>query len=713
LGGAPSSLALSTDLYPTTSAATINNFPAIEIGRRGVLNFDVNPSTNYILNAAGPVVVGPGGKLTIGTQGAPMPSSSSATIKFTMSVAGIYGIHVRTNGTFITYGSPKTVSAILGATGASGSTTLKTTTETNWLAGDNIGIAPGTSSFTLYDFGTMSTNAVGLTLSLVSGIRSPRPIWPGTKVEVELINLTRNVKILGASTSVHALNRSSGRNSVSCNFTEFRNSVWGQGHTPGSVVVEATGGSFSIVGCSIWGTPAQNAFAGSTNYTATRFYPFYWKDTVLFNLNGMMAHPPLYSINPNNTNLFFMDNVWGIGATSYWVLTNHSVYNLSPYFRMNNCRWIGSVLGGVILGNGNRHGFPITINNTVFKCNLIGFGLGAGSGALSGTNLHDISNNITYFNSQSGYRQQGGSLASSVGWIFGRFEAFSNFYNMELSSFCEKITFLGATLSGGPPPRSARAIVLNQSSTGTIMENFNISGHTVADILVNTQNAGVSLELRNSTFGTGSNPTFYGITGANGPISTQLQYIDTVSIKSSRHNQTDGNYFEFTSLGVSSSDNVIFRTSPSSLRLRPLNSNTKFESPPVLVPVKKNQTLTIGVWIRLSSNSDAPISAYIGTVPRLICKSNSATSVGTTDTIIATYPNTLIGVWQYISGETPVALDNTAFEIIIDCDGTQGWINVDDMYVSSQNSTKGFKYWVDGNPVPSSTTQNGASVIIL
>ena len=53
------------------------------------------------------------------------------------------------------------------------------------------------------------------------------------------------------------------------------------------------------------------------------------------------------------------------------------------------------------------------------------------------------------------------------------------------------------------------------------------------------------------------------------------------------------------------------------------------------------------------------------------------------------------------------------FEIVVDCDGTDGWVNVDDMFISKQNATKGFKYWVNASPVPTSNSNNGSAVIFL
>jgi len=184
-------------------------------------------------------------------------------------------------------------------------------------------------------------------------------------------------------------------------------------------------------------------------------------------------------------------------------------------------------------------------------------------------------------------------------------------------------------------------------------------------------------------------------------------------ITSARHDQTSGNHFIWELYGTLRSDIVIFRTTPTSLRLTPLSAIYKLESRPVLVPVKQNQSITIGVWVRKSVAGDPSGALYNGNFPRLIIKNNSSNGIGITDLVLATASAASAGAWEYISGTSPTASDNSSFEIVVDCDGTAGWVNVDDMYFSAQNSTKGFKYWYDGAPFPSSTTQNGTSLVFV
>jgi hypothetical protein len=145
--------------------------------------------------------------------------------------------------------------------------------------------------------------------------------------------------------------------------------------------------------------------------------------------------------------------------------------------------------------------------------------------------------------------------------------------------------------------------------------------------------------------------------------------------------------------------------------MSPISATNKLESRPIYAPVKDGQTISAGVWVRTSVAGDG--TAYNGSFPRLISKANPANGTGLDDLVLATASAASSGEWEYISGTLPISIDNTAFEIVVDCDGTTGWVNVDDMFFSSQNSTKGFKYWYDGAPVPTSTSNNGSSVIFL
>jgi hypothetical protein len=261
--------------------------------------------------------------------------------------------------------------------------------------------------------------------------------------------------------------------------------------------------------------------------------------------------------------------------------------------------------------------------------------------------------------------------------------------------------FLGGTVSGGPVNTSAIGIrIVSTQGLPVVFNNFHLSGHTTAD--VQNASAGVAnflVDFKNCAMTSGTE------------ISNQTTMLGGSIIRSTRHDQTNGNHLIWESTGTIKSDSTIFRTTPISLRLTPLSATFKIESRPFLIPVKESQTITVGVWVRTSVVGDG--AAYNGNLPRLICKFSGANGTGSDDLILATASAASSGAWEYISGALPTSIDNAAFEVAMDCDGTAGWVNFDDIFVSSQNATKTMKYWVDGSPVPTITSQNGSSVIFL
>lgn len=71
---------------------------------------------------------------------------------------------------------------------------------------------------------------------------------------------------------------------------------------------------------------------------------------------------------------------------------------------------------------------------------------------------------------------------------------------------------------------------------------------------------------------------------------------------------------------------------------------------------------------------------YSGNQPRLIVRRN--TTVGITDDTVLDTAAAAAGNWEQLSGTTIAATHDGVMEFIIDCDGFEGWINVDDLTTS-------------------------------
>lgn len=151
------------------------------------------------------------------------------------------------------------------------------------------------------------------------------------------------------------------------------------------------------------------------------------------------------------------------------------------------------------------------------------------------------------------------------------------------------------------------------------------------------------------------------------------------SLSSQRHDQTDGNHKTWKYFGIVATDSTIFRTASPSERLTPNNESYKLESGSRIIAVSDGATLTPSVYVRESVVGDG--TDYNGSRIRLIVKRNDAIGI-TADTVLSTATASSEGAFELLSGTTVTATDDGAMEFVVDCDGTTGWINIDDWSVA-------------------------------
>jgi hypothetical protein len=149
-----------------------------------------------------------------------------------------------------------------------------------------------------------------------------------------------------------------------------------------------------------------------------------------------------------------------------------------------------------------------------------------------------------------------------------------------------------------------------------------------------------------------------------------------------RYNGTAGDHRTEMCYGQIKTDTSIYNAASPSMRMTPNSASSKLESAPKgkgkLFGINSGQSLTISASVRKSAVGDG--AAYNGSQPRLIARANPAIGIDA-DTVLATY-SASAGSWNSLSGATPTATDDGAVEIIVDGDGTTGWINVDDLLAS-------------------------------
>lgn len=127
--------------------------------------------------------------------------------------------------------------------------------------------------------------------------------------------------------------------------------------------------------------------------------------------------------------------------------------------------------------------------------------------------------------------------------------------------------------------------------------------------------------------------------------------------------------------GQLKSDTSIFNSASPSMRMTPNNATYKLESAPnykgmgVQVAVDSGAAVTVSVYVRKETT-------YNGNQPRLIQRANGDIGVAL-DTVLATY-SAGTGSWNVLTATTAAATDDGVMEFVVDCDGTAGYINIDD-----------------------------------
>jgi len=166
------------------------------ISSRGTLVYGTASSTNYSLRLAGNLLVQFFGTLQIGSVTDPIPATSTATLEILCTTALQYTIVVY--GTMTTYGTPKTIATKMVADNPASNTSTITATATGWKNGDIFVMPSTTRTYTQYELLTLSTDAVGVTLTHNALVNSHGGNAT-TKVQADLVNLTRNVIIRSAT----------------------------------------------------------------------------------------------------------------------------------------------------------------------------------------------------------------------------------------------------------------------------------------------------------------------------------------------------------------------------------------------------------------------------------------------------------------------------------------------------------------------------------
>lgn len=673
------------------AASTSLVTPALAICKRGVLIYGVTASTNYVLRISGNAIVYSAGELDIGTVGSEMPRNSSAVLEFDCGADGEYGLTVRNGGTCVAQGLSRTSgknidSCLLNTNEAAAQTTLGVDTDTGWLSGDEIGIAPTGRTTTEFEKRVLNADAGASSVVVTSGLTYAHSGTSPTQAEVVL--LTRNVRIRSTLSSAGTF--------INCKATSIVNFDWVEFYYIGTSTVlkrgiefETVTGSFNMDYCSIHDTRFNGLTCNSVAVGTIN-------NLVLYNISIVSSGTISYALYLPSSGACTVTNVTAIGFSgpSYTATMYLTFSSASTVLTNLNCS--GGTGNGLIFGSNNST--TLTADPGINYLNIHSNGSsGLSLGYLKNATL---SNAKIWRNNSAGIVFSPGT-AGVNNIIFDTFLLFGNLSHNILQYPGVNLLLANSTLSGDSSFSTGSGITFQGSGSNIICENttFGVASgifvsHFSADLSVNTPLISPKVNLRNcllASYTEIGNPTYVGL---NGIISSQ------------KHDQTAGNHKSWVAGGIISIDTSDYKTASPSEKLAPSSSTLKLESSSKYYAVDSGSTVTPITWICRSGT-------YNGNLPRLILKKNVAAGISADATLYTTV-NTLsngtftgaatgwtLGTgWAYSSNTVVKNVDGTG-TLSQSCGATAGVVFVVEYTISN---------WTVGTVTPSVGGVSGSAV---
>lgn len=636
--------------------------PAIAVCSKAALRYDTGSSTTPTLKLSGSLIVYSGGEFSMGSTGSEIPRNSSASLQFMCKTNVDYGLEVRNLGTYYSYGLSRTAGknvtyCKLTADVVKSGSVFNVDTDTGWLHGDMIGISSTSQTKTESETGSLSGSA-GATSFTVNNFLGPTGSVIFTHsgsapFQAEVINLTRNVKLYGSSSTQQAYINVAATATASMYWTEYQ--YLGSATTnKRGINTATTTGQFTMSYCAlhdfkvasscgllIAGT-SGNGYVFSNNVTylianshfqnAATTNTTWLVDSCVSMLNTDFVS--LYTFSDlggtvNNLMLSGCQNAAGI------ILSETNYINSISNINVHSCQ------NG--LQTSPSFGVVGTINNlTAWRC--ISTGVGICQGDITINNLISFGINQTHID-QSGT---------------GGFRLILN----------------NPILNGDILYPTGTGINLNAQKNNIILEIYNgligvasgsMTTHTT-DIQAPGSNLGniISVTLVNTKLGSATE------------VSNQTTMTSGSYISSQKHDQIAGQHKTWKKFGTLLIDSGSVHTGTKSLKMIPNDISCSLESSGKFggfkVAVASGSTITPTVYVMEDT-------AYNGRRATLIAKRNDA--IGwSSDYVLATATAASDGAWEALTGTTSGSNDDGTAEFVITCTGTTGSLYVDSFSVT-------------------------------
>lgn len=624
--------------------------PALAVCDGGTFQLQTTAATNYNLKISGNIIVYSGGILNLGTSGTSLPSDSTFTMTLDCGTNVEYGIIFRNLSNDNGYGAPKTtVWTYLNTDEAAASTVIGVVSTSGWAAGDVLAFAPTTRTATESEVKTIDTVDSSTQVTLTAGLTNAHTGAGtlGTDPIGEVGNLTRNILIQGASATLQGYIKIEATAVVTMRYVEFK---WLGSATSlkQGIYVLTTTGSVDMQYCSFHNFEVSGSYGIYLVGAAVNNVTF--SNNVLYLIATSML---IFNTATTGTSITISGNL-GIRTT---VSYGFDIGDVGGTITNNNIS--GCQTGGWIIDDASGI-FGTFSGNTAHSNTTWGFLI---NGTVAGGTML---NTVSWRNNTIGIAMQGSAMSIVVDGlkVFG-----STTTNIDLTAtsghLIKNVTSnagvtltcpVGLRVSGG-----TLDVTLETSTFG------DTTTHSTADINVSASGAAARLFTRNVLF------------DSTTEVNTQTNLASSGWIGSDKHDQTADSFKAWRRYGTITNDTVIYNTASPSLRMAPNNASFKLESAPMRVSLNSGQTATITAKVRESVVGDG--TDYNGNRIRLMLLSNAALGVNS-DTVGDTATASSEGAFEELSYTTPAAGQAGVFEFYFDCDGTLGWINVDDVAIT-------------------------------
>lgn len=623
---------------------------SLGIGKGGTFQFGSTAATNYVFRISGVIQVWVEGIFTIGTVATPIPRDSTAALELDSGTDGDFGIV--SYGTFTVQGLSRTTAknityCKLNTDEAAGQTVLGVDTDTGWLNGDEIAIATTTQTRDQGETATLSGGAAATTITITAGLAAAHGGSVATKVQAEVILLTRNVRITGVTAGV-----------------------------TGYVTLMA--GAVDVDWCLFrYIAGAQGALKGGVSFNSATLTSFGWDFNVHRDSDAAVAFDVLVAATVTLTQTHF----WSGGTTALIDIDSSATGTnlvLTDVCLVNDSTASGTAitqsaagtltLTRVFVSGSSASGISVSsVDATIIGIDLNMHGNGTASNAAllsSGVQRLVLTRPVFWRNASSAMRFINTSdVDVTDGVYFGNGSQVSVesvgqavFRNTTFNGDASFATTTGISISSACDYYKAKFVGCSFSAT---------VAHTTADIGGAPSAAATFLDL---TF---VNTVLAAATEILAAV-TAAAFADSAFRYQRKDGTTNTHETVYPRLGTVAYETTTFRTASPSERLTPSGATATFKLRSAIkrCPVASTKVITVSVYVRKDGS-------YTGSAPRLIARANPALGYDS-DTVLDTL-SVGAGTWEQLTGTTtPAAEENGVFEFYVDCDGSAGNVFVDD-----------------------------------